>query len=457
MKELFRPTLVRRVVLTLLIAVPLVWAALVARYCLAIWQAQQLASRDFGAFPLGQRLSRVLRDVSQPAELQAVFAAQDRVNGNDGSTAHPGAPIFQVWERQDQHLVYSTPAFADLRLRGDPTKKTPQLLHGQEYVVFEVDTPRWSALWGRPPITILWLLSALNEDLLPGLAIAFACLLPPAWLAVSRGLLPLRRLSERIAARGPEDVSPVGIDPRHSELKPLVRALDELLAKLRHKIETERAFVANAAHELRTPLAVITAQAHVLAKATLEPERQDAQRRLDAAIARSSHLIHQLLALARMEMERPTEPDVMDAAQFVREELTHFVPAALARDIDVSLEAPDRLMLKIEAHAIQSVVQNLVDNAIRYGREGGRIVVELQPLGGAASLSVADDGPGIAEGDRLRIFDRFYRGERRDYVSGTGLGLTIVKQAAIRMGADLTVGVGLDGQGCCFTLVIDGQ
>src|SRR6202023_3451732 len=119
--------------------------------------------------------------------------------------------------------------------------------------------------------------------------IAWPFVLLPVWLAVLQGLRPLRRLSEKIAAREPEDISPVGIDPRHAELKPLIRSLDDLLAKLRHKIESERVFVANAAHELRTPLAVITAQAHVLAKATTAEERSDAEQRLEAAVNRASH------------------------------------------------------------------------------------------------------------------------------------------------------------------------
>jgi signal transduction histidine kinase len=184
------------------------------------------------------------------------------------------------------------------------------------------------------------------------------------------------------------DPEPGYREPRQAELQPLVRALDDLLTKLRHKIEAERIFVANAAQ------------------------------------------------------------------QFLREELAHFVPAASARNIEISLEAPDSVLLQLEAHTLQSLLQNLIDNAIRYGREGGRIVVELLPSAGVVRLSVADDGPGIPESDRERVFDRFYRGAGRDEASGTGLGLTIVKQAAIRMGADLQVTRGLDAQGCCFTLEI---
>jgi signal transduction histidine kinase len=249
-------------------------------------------------------------------------------------------------------------------------------------------------------------------------------------------------------------MSRVGVHPKHDELKPMVAALDGLLAKLRRKIESEQAFAADAAHELRTPLAVITAQAHVLAKATDEQQRADAELRLEAAISRGSHLVHQLLALARMETERGREPAVVDLAQLVRKEIADFVPAALARNIEIALESPDRLLLPLEVPPFESVLQNLIDNAIRYGSEGGRIVVELRSLHGATTLSVADDGPGIADSDRLRIFDRFYRGAQRNDAPGTGLGLTIVKQAAARLGGEVQITSGLDGLGCCFTVGI---
>ena len=455
MRSLLRPTLVRRVVVALLSGFVLAWAALIAVNCLTMWRQQAQAARHFDTSPGGIRMRLIFSGVEEPAEARAIAAAQQRLfDDNWWNAGVPGDEVFQVWDRREHRLVYSSPAAANEILRGNPAQKTSQRLHGELFQVFEVDMPRWSVFYARTAIDIPWLLKTLSKDLVSSMTIAWPFVLLPVWLAVSQGLRPLRRLSEQIAAREPEDISPVGIDPRHAELKPLIRSLDDLLAKLRHKIESERFFVANAAHELRTPMAVITAQAHVLAKATTEAERVDAERRLDGAIARSSHLIHQLLVLARMEMERHAEPIALDLAQLVRAELAHFVPVAFARNIEISLEAPDRLMLQWEVHSIQSVVQNLIDNAIRYGRDGGRIVVEVQPLSGAIRLSVTDDGPGIAESDRLRIFDRFYRGTQRDEVSGTGLGLTIVKQAAARMGGSVQLGDGLDGHGCSFTLLI---
>ena len=455
MKSLLRPTLVRRVVVALLSGFVLAWAALIAENCLTVWRQQAQTARHFDTSHYGVRMRLALSGVEEPAEARAIAAAQERILNEDRwSAGVPGTEVFQVWDRREHRLVYSSPAVANEVLRGNPAQKTSQRLHGELFQVFEVDMPRWAVFWARTAIDIPWLLNTMSKDLVSNMTIAWPFVLLPVWLAVLQGLRPLRRFSEHIAAREPEDISPVGIDPRHAELKPLIRSLDDLLARLRHKIESERVFVANAAHELRTPLAVITAQAHVLAKATTEAERVDAERRLDEAIARSSHLIHQLLALARVEMERPAEPVTLDLAQLVRAELAHFAPAAFAHNIEISLEAPDRLLLRWEVHSIQSVVQNLVDNAIRYGRDGGRIVVEIQPLVGAIRLSVADDGPGIAESDRLRIFDRFYRGAQRDEVSGTGLGLTIVKQAVARMGGSVQLGEGLDGCGCSFTLMI---
>jgi two-component system sensor histidine kinase QseC len=286
------------------------------------------------------------------------------------------------------------------------------------------------------------------------MSIAFPFILLPAWLAVSHGLRPLRRLSQAIAARGAAELAPVDIETRHEELKPLVTALDDLLMRLRNKVESEQLFVANAAHELRTPLAVITAQAHTLVKAGTATERVEAQSRLNSAIERASHLTHQLLAVARLQMERSRELSTVDVTLLTQKELGNFVPAALERNIDISLSAPDKLLYVLEAHTFRSILQNLIDNAIRYGREGGNVVVELLLRGRTLVLCVADDGPGISATERERVFERFYRGTERSDTRGSGLGLTIVKQAASRLNGRVQVSPGSGGRGCCFVVEI---
>jgi two-component system, OmpR family, sensor histidine kinase QseC len=171
-------------------------------------------------------------------------------------------------------------------------------------------------------------------------------------------------------------------------------------------------------------------------------------------MSRASHLIDQLLVLAGVDMDQPSARTIVDLAQLARQDIAHFVPAATARDIDISLETPDRLVVMLESQLFRSVLQNLVDNAIRYGRDGGRVTIKLVRRDAAVVLSVTDDGPGIAESDRSRIFERFYRGEKPPDAQGTGLGLAIVKRAAARMEGELQLTGGFEGRGCCFSLDI---
>lgn len=432
----------------------LAWAAFVGVTFLQLQAQQKDDKRNFAASPIGVQMVDALDGVKDPAQARSVAGAMDRIASRQRERGHvPIKVVMQVWDRREQQLVYSSPAAADEILHGDPASRSEQVLGGQTYQVFEVDTSRWSILWARTLIDTPWVLKTLSAESITSIAIAIPCLLLPVWFAVTHGLRPLRQFSDRIAARGPNDMSPIGLSPKQAEMKPLAAALDALLTTLRQKIEAEQMFVANAAHELRTPLAVVTAQAHVLAKATTAEERSEAEQRLEAAMSRASHLIHQLLVLARLEMDQSASTSV-DLAQLAREEIAHFVPAATARNLEISLEGPDKLFVTLEAQSLRSVLQNLTDNAIRYSGEGGKVIVKLSSEGGAVVLSVMDDGPGIAKSDHSRIFDRFYRGERPPETQGTGLGLTIVKVAAERLRGELRVSPGFGGRGCCFALEI---
>jgi len=455
MKNFLRPTLARRVVLALLISYPLVWVVLISNIYVQYRHQQAQTVANFSEWPVARQLQDALATVAEPAAVRTIVAAVERIdNGLRQRGNVPLTVVIQIRDRRDRSMIYSSPSAADLLLRGDLHRPIYQLVRGQTFQVFEVDTPRWSVLWGRTIVGVPSFVRVVSSDLLRGMTIAFPVLLLTAWLAVSHGLRPLRRLSQAIATRGPADLSHVDIEARHAELKPLVTALDDLLMRLRYKVESEQLFVANAAHELRTPLAVITAQAHALVKAGTETEQVEAESRLNSAIERASHLIHQLLAVARLQMERPAEWNTVDLAPLTQRELANFVPAALERDIDISLQAPDKLLFVLEAHTFRSILQNLIDNAIRYGREGGMIVVELQLRGATLVLRVADDGPGISATERERVFERFHRGAGRSDARGSGLGLTIVKQAATRLNGSIQVGPGLDGRGCSFVVEI---
>ena len=451
MKNFLQPTLTRRVALALLVSYPIVCAVLVGVMYLEYRQGQELYVGNFSDWPVALRLRDALATVEDPAAARAVAAAIQRIdNGQRQRGDVPLTVVMQIRDRLDQSLIYSSPLAAEVSLGGNPHRLTYQAVHGQTFQVFQLDTPRWRVLWGRTVVSASQFMGFVANDVLHYMTIAFPFILLPAWLAVSHGLRPLRRLSQAIASRGPASLSPVEVDARHAELQPLVAALDDLLMRLRYKLESEQLFVANAAHELRTPLAVITAQAHTLVKAGTATEQVEAQSRLNSAIERASHLIHQLLAVARLQMERPTELSTVDVALLAQKELANFVPAALDRNMDISLSAPDELLFVLEVHTFRSILQNLIDNAIRYGREGGNVIVELHLRGKTLVLCVADDGPGICATERERVFERFYRGTGRNDARGSGLGLAIVKQAATRLNGAIELRSGPGGHGCSF-------
>ena len=240
---------------------------------------------------------------------------------------------------------------------------------------------------------------------------------------------------------------------RYAELQPLATAFDAMLGRLRNHVRRERAFVQDAAHELRTPMAAIAAQAHVLARAPDAVARRRAEEALDHALARTSHLSRQLLELATLDEVDSSEPPTADIADLVRRVLAAAVPQASMRGIELSLDAPDRLVVALDWPVFQSVLSNLLDNAVRYGKDGGCVTVTLQADGATLALLVADDGPGISPASREHVFERFWRGAGHD-VPGTGLGLAIVRQAVARMGGSVRVEDGIDGQGVAFRVAL---
>jgi len=282
------------------------------------------------------------------------------------------------------------------------------------------------------------------------LLIAFPVALLPIWLAVYRGLRPLREFVQRLAERDAQDLRPLAVRMPQVELQPLGQAFDAMLERLRRQRERERQFVQEAAHELRTPLAVIGAQAHALRWANDAEQREQAAQALDGAVARAAHLSRQLLTLASVEsLETALPEQAADLAEQTRAQLAELLPLAEARGIGLALDAPDQLPSHIPLPLWRSLLGNLVDNALRYCPPGSRIEVSLGEQAGALSLRVADDGPGIAPADWPRVFERFWRADQTQ-ASGTGLGLAIVRQVVLSLGGRIKVGPGLNGRGVAF-------
>ena len=259
-----------------------------------------------------------------------------------------------------------------------------------------------------------------------------------AWI-VSRGLLPLRFVAAEVQRRDARSLAPLGTDHLPSEIEPLVSELNRLLERLQRAFSAQRAFIADAAHELRSPLTALRLQLQLLDRARDEAERVEARARLGAAVERAIHLAEQLLALARSEPEAAIDFERVDLAAVAAEGIKDTHDLAVAKNIDLGLDAASDLYIQGNREALRTLVRNLVDNAVRYTPPGGSVQVRCSCTLGEAVLEVNDTGPGIASADRERVFDRFYR-RAAAQEGGTGLGLAIVKAIAERHGAQVDLG-----------------
>jgi two-component system OmpR family sensor kinase len=250
------------------------------------------------------------------------------------------------------------------------------------------------------------------------------------WVGVGRGLAPLRTMSEAVGKRRPDAMAPLNERGLPDELKPLVHSLNELLARLDAALGAQRRFTADAAHELRTPLAALKLQLDMARRAVDATDREAAYADLDAGVRRASHLVDQLLTLARIEPEamesRTVDCDLTDLA---KEAIVARHAVAADKGVDLGLARATPAQVHGDPAALAILMSNLLDNALRYTPRGGRVDVAVDATDDATVFSVSDTGPGIAPQDRERVFDRFYRGEAAPE-AGSGLGLSIVKRIA---------------------------
>ena len=267
---------------------------------------------------------------------------------------------------------------------------------------------------------------------------------------VGSGLRPLRRVAGEVQRRDVHSLAPIAAAPLPQEIAPLVNELNRLLTRLNAAFQTQRAFVADAAHELRSPLTALRLELQLLDRAPDETARREARANLGAAVERAIHLVGQLLTLARNEPREPVgvlTPIALE--QPVAEGIADVHAQAAVRRIELTLEA-DPAVVQGDREALRTLVRNLVDNAVRYTPEGGRVRVRTRGdarsavRGEPVLLEVADSGPGIAAADRERAFDRFYRRVGSPQ-GGSGLGLAIVKAIADRHGAEVRLGDAADG------------
>ncbi|MES2991135.1 MAG: ATP-binding protein [Pseudomonadota bacterium] len=368
-----------------------------------------------------------LRDQGEIAPAQASTLADEELDF-----------VVQIWTA-DGRVIYPP------RLRDDlPTRALLGLadvtVRGNTWRTFSVASRDRVIQVAQPLQTRRRLAAgAALRSVAPLLVVAPAMALLVWWIA-ARALAPLRRLAEGVRARDEQSLQPLPSKGLPDEVAPLVAALNGLLQRLGSSLGAQRAFVADAAHELRSPLTALKLQMQLLRRAPDDAARAAAIEALNDGIDRTARLVEQLLTLARAEPGAPQAPLVPVAlADVARAALAETAAFAHARGTTLALNADAPVSVQGDAATLTVLVRNLVDNAVRYAPPGARVDVGVGEDGGAAWLRVDDSGPGIPADERERVFDRFYRHAPGDE-AGTGLGLAIVRSIAERHRASIVLG-----------------
>lgn len=428
-----------------------------AGYFVAVGSATLAYDRALldGALALSQQLQLedgrlVLRLLPQAREVlttdrydRIFFAVRgprgELIGGSSTLTLPPGE--FEHGERSERSEPADRPDRGESGRYPDAWRYADHQLDGVPVRVAALRTVR-----AGEPVTVLMAETTVKRSrlvrevllgiLVPELALVLATL-ALVFVGVRRGLRPLEGLRGQLARRSHADLRPLAVNALPEELQPLAAEINGLLARLDASLQAQQHFVADAAHQLRTPIAALQAQVEALRQ---ESERDQAQRLAPvlAGMRRLAHLVHQLLALARAEPHNGPPASVLELDALIRDCADRWLPAAIARGIDLGFElAPARVAG--EALLLAELLTNLVDNAIRYTPAGGAVTVRCLSAGGRVRLEVDDSGRGIAPGERERVFERFVRLDGSDS-EGCGLGLAIVRTIAAQHGAVASIG-----------------
>jgi two-component system, OmpR family, sensor kinase len=351
--------------------------------------------------------------------------------------------VIQIWNRNGVLMYYSHPRvpLAPHAELGFSTESTPR----GEWRVYSaivgdnvVQLAQPLSIRNRVAAGVAWRTLWPLVVLLPLLGVAI-------WVIVGRGLMPLQRVTRALDTRHPEALDPLSDRDLPQEVQPVVRALNALLSRLSTALDTQKAFVADAAHELRTPLAAVQIQAQLVARAHDDDTRREALADLHEGIGRATRLAEQLLALARSEPDGKAVETQVDLSALLDECVRNYVLVAQERGVDLGIESSEPATVTGDPDSLRVMFNNLIDNATKYTPRGGRVDVGLKLADGRPVVEISDSGPGIPQAERERVFDRFYRvGEGADRarsdVAGTGLGLAIVRRIADQNDADVSLG-----------------
>jgi two-component system sensor histidine kinase TctE len=428
--------------------------------------AQNIANRPYDR-ELGESVRAVARQLPPLAAVDA--GGRKRIKAD---LEHAATQLLRPDD--DDSLFFQVLGTRGELIAGDPDLPVPAEAPASIEVRFRDDVireqpVRVAYVWARPggddgdTMSLVQLAETLDKrsrlatEIIKGVILPQFVILPLAvllvWMALARGIRPLSELQQRIRLRESTDLSP--IEERHvpEEVAPLVGAINDLLTRLDQSIASQRHFLADAAHQLKTPLAGLRTQAE-LAEREIDSGHGDPQamkhslRQIALSSQRAAHMVNQLLAMARAEdKEQALRRQPLDLAAITMETVRDFVPKAMEKRIDLGYEGPQdaeggaaAAPLVGQPVLVRELVRNLVDNALQYTPAGGTVTARVtpDPFGQVVVLQVEDTGPGIAPAERELVFQPFYRALGTD-VDGSGLGLAIVQEIASAHGAEISV------------------
>ncbi|MGZ8260354.1 MAG: ATP-binding protein, partial [Caldimonas sp.] len=345
--------------------------------------------------------------------------------------------VIQIWTVDGRNIYASRPhaSLPERALLGLATLS----VDGHEWRTYGV-APRDRVIQVAQPLGIRRNLAvhAAWRSVLPLLLRTPVAALAIWWLA-ARNLAPLERLAREVRSRDARSLAPLETGDLPDELAPLANALNALLERLGSSLDSQRAFVADAAHELRSPLTALKLQLELLRRADDVEARETARRAIGEGIARATRLVEQLLALARSEPDAMLPVERVDLVAVARKAIEETTAFADSRSVTVELVGDGAGLVTGDAVALGLLVRNLVDNAVRYSPAGSRVEVRVREDAGQVVLDIDDSGPGIPESEHARVFDRFYR-RAEETESGSGLGLAIVRSVANAHRATIRLG-----------------
>ncbi|MGX9220653.1 ATP-binding protein [Massilia varians] len=405
-------------------------------YRTSLHDADQIFDYHMQQMALSLRSSTPLSNSEAQQRLQAKNEASPGGAGNDDM-------VVQMWS-PDGVQVFHSVSRARLPQRavlGFSNVKA----NGTVYRVFSIQSENQTVQVAQDLAVRRNMAGNLALRTLGPIAVMMPILMLVVWWVVSGSLEPVARVRSQVASRQADDLSPVSDAGLPDEVQPLVQELNLLFGRVRTAFDAQQSFVADAAHELRTPLAALRLQAQSLDRADTPEARKLAVQRLTAGIDRATRLVEQLLVLARQEATAAagTVARPVDLADLARRTVADLAGVAAAKGVDVGIHHADPATVEGQPDALHILLRNLVDNAIKYTPAGGTADISVRSDtakdGCTVTVTVEDSGPGIPPEERERVFDRFYRVAGSE-AAGSGLGLAIIKAIAERHGATLALG-----------------